>query len=42
MKENVKTSNTAEQAASILGDKNMIVPDQVCKDEDYEVAPLGI
>ena len=39
-KENVKTTNTAEQPDSMLGDKNMIVP-EVCKDEDYEVAPLS-
>jgi hypothetical protein len=40
MNENVKTSDTAEQADSMIGDKNLIVPDEVCKDEDYEVAPL--
>ena len=42
--ENVKTSNTAEQAGqadSKLGD-NMIIPDEVCNDEDYEFASVVI
>ena len=40
MNENVMTPNSAEQAGLIVCDKNMVVPDEVCKDEDYEVAPL--
>jgi hypothetical protein len=41
--ENVKTFNTAEQAGQAyfeLGDNSMMIPDEVCKDEDYEVAPV--
>ena len=41
--ENVKTFNTAEQAGQAdfeLGDNSMMIPDEVCKDEVYEIAPV--
>ena len=36
------TTGNTEQADSRLGDKNMVVIDEVCKDEYHEVAPLVI
>ena len=40
LKVKVLTSSTAEYADSIIGDKNIVVPDEVCKDEEYDVSPL--